>query len=129
MISNLLNNSFEAIEGNKGCIQLTLRRENGQIKIIIEDDGNGMPPEITDKIMNNIIVTAGKSNGCGIGYTQVRENLKASNGQILIESTIAKGTKVILSFPIVDPPNWIAQQISLPKGAVVVVIDDDPSIH
>jgi FixJ family two-component response regulator len=129
MISNLINNSFEAIENKKGEINLNLSQEGEYIKITITDNGRGMPQDVIDKIMNNIVVTSNKKSGYGIGFAQVREAINISNGKMEIKSTIGKGTEINLFFPIVDAPGWIAKQISLPEGSVVVIIDDDPSIH
>ncbi|CAL7961192.1 Sensor protein [Gammaproteobacteria bacterium] len=129
MISNLVNNSVDAFEGKKGKVDLKLSTENEQAKITIQDNGKGMPQKVIDKIMNNIAVTHSKKDGNGIGFTQIRSTLQLSKSSMLIESKIGKGTKIALTFPIADVPDWIAQQIILHKGDTVVVLDDDPSIH
>ncbi len=129
MMSNLIDNAFEAINNKKGRIDITLSKEPDNIKISIKDNGKGMPQAILDKIMNDIKITEGKEKGHGIGFTQVRETLKNNNGKMLIKSAANKGTKIALSFPIIDPPEWIAKKIMLPKNSTIVVLDDDPSIH
>lgn len=129
MISNLLNNSFEAIESKQGVIKITLGKKEDKIKIIIEDDGKGMSKEVVNKIMNKVIVTSGKRGGTGIGLSQVRESLKESKGEMSIDSVYGKGTKITLYFPMISSPDWIARQICLPEKALVVVVDDDPSVH
>lgn len=129
MISNLINNAVDAFEGKEGEIDLKLNLDDERVNIIIQDNGKGMPQEIIDKIMNNIAVTAGKKNGNGIGLAQVRNTLHISKGKMSIESEIGVGTKIILTFPKIGSPDWIAEEIVLHKGDTVVVLDDDDSIH
>jgi PAS domain S-box-containing protein len=129
MISNLINNAVDAFEGKEGEIDLKLSLDDEQVNIIIQDNGKGMPQEIIDKIMNNVAVTAGKKDGNGIGLAQVRNTLQASRGKMSIDSKIGTGTKIVLTFPRVGSPDWIAEEIVLHKGDTVVVLDDDDSIH
>ncbi|MEI8055438.1 MAG: PAS domain-containing protein [bacterium] len=129
MISNLVNNAVDAFEGKKGKVDLKLSTENKHVKITIQDNGKGMPQEVIDKVMNNIAVTQDKKDGNGIGLAQVRGTLQLSKGNMLIDSKIGKGTKITLTFPITGEPDWIAHQVVLHKGDIVLVLDDDGSVH
>lgn len=129
MISNLVNNAVEAFDDKNGKVTLKLKSDTGHIQIIIQDNGKGIPPAVLDKIMNNILVTSGKEEGSGIGLNQVRNTLQANSGKMSIESKVGEGTKIILTFPKVASPEWIANEITLHTGDIVVVLDDDPSIH
>ena len=129
MMSNLINNAVDACEGKKGVINLTLGVNNGDIEIMVSDNGKGMPQEVVNKIMNGIAITANKNDGHGIGFMQIRETLEQSDGKIKINSTVDKGTEVILTFPQVDPPKLLATKIKLSKGDTIVILDDDDSIH
>jgi hypothetical protein len=88
-----------------------------------------MPPEIVDKIMNNISVTQGKEDGHGLGLMQVREALQKNRAKLSINSKIGIGTSIILTFPRVSAPNWITEKINLKKNDIVIILDDDHSIH
>jgi len=130
MISNLINNAVDALnEKTGGKIVLNLKVDNDQVKIIIRDNGKGMPKEIADKIINNVAVTDGKKDGHGIGMKQVQETLQSNQGKLAINSEVGKGTEIILTFPRVKSPDWIVEEIALNKGDVVVILDDDASIH
>lgn len=128
-ISNLINNAVEALEWKEGIVELKLGLDGEQVKVTVQDNGKGIPQEIIDKVMNNISVTSGKKNGCGIGLAQVRGTLHACNGKMEIESKLGEGTKIILTFPRVETAEWVADEIELHKGDTVIVLDDDSSIH
>ncbi len=129
MISNIINNAVDALEDNIGIVNIKLDVKDNLVEIIIEDDGKGMPDKVKDKIMNNEAISAGKKDGHGIGLTQVRQVLEKNGGKLNIESELGVGTKIILTFPKAISPNWIAEIIKIEKDSLVVIVDDDPSIH
>ncbi|HMT02163.1 MAG TPA: ATP-binding protein [Burkholderiales bacterium] len=129
MISNIINNAVDALEDKGGTIEVRLDVKDNLVEIIIEDDGKGMPNKVKDKIMNNEAISAGKKDGHGIGLTQVRQVLEKSGGKLNIESTLGVGTKITLTFPKAATPTWMAERIKIEKDSLVVIVDDDPSIH
>jgi len=129
MLSNLVNNAVEALEGKKGAIHLNLSIEADKVKIVIQDNGKGMPQETIDKILNGVHVDTDKKEGHGIGLTQIRDTITNNQGKLAIESKLGEGTKMIITFPIIDPPKWITKDIKINKGDTVVILDDDRSIH
>lgn len=131
MISNLLNNAIEALEGKKGSIHLGLGIDDMKkdVKITIQDTGKGMPKEIVDKIKSGAAVATDKKEGHGIGLTQIREAIERNWGKFDVISTPGEGTKMIVIFPITVSPEWLAKDIKLNKGDTVTILDDDPSIH
>lgn len=129
MISNITNNAVDAFQGGDGRIVLSLSADNEWVTITVEDNGLGMPKDVADKIMNNVAVTSGKEKGHGIGLTQVRETLQQYQGELKIESEEGKGTKIHLTFPRIRAPKWIAEIIELNSNDIVLILDDDSSIH
>lgn len=128
-MSNIINNAVGAFKNGKGNVTIQLDTTKDRVKIIVQDDGQGMPPEVRDKIMSNIAVTHGKADGHGIGLQVVRDTLRQCQGELVIESVLGKGTSVILSFPRIKAPSWIAEEIKLGPDAIMVILDDDTSIH
>ncbi|MFN8769358.1 MAG: amino acid adenylation domain-containing protein, partial [Neisseriaceae bacterium] len=128
-LSNLINNSVDALGGKSGIVTAGLNCESNKVNLIIKDNGQGIKPEVLDKIRNNIKITDGKKDGHGIGLSQVRETLQKNDGSILINSTPGNGTEVILTFPRIKTPSWIATEISLNSDDIIVILDDDASIH
>ena len=129
MISNLINNAVDALDGKEGKVEIKLDLIGTDARVVIRDNGKGMPPEVLDKIKNKIQVTSEKKDGHGIGFSQIHDTLDASQGQIAIESQVGRGTQITLTFPTVSPPEWMVQEIELNKGDTIIVLDDDDSIH
>lgn len=129
MLSNLINNAVDALEGQAGNVQLELRVEDDKVVIIVADTGKGMPDIVRDKILQGISVTDGKKDGHGIGMTQVGETLRKSKGTLAIESAPNAGTKMIITFPRVATPAWAATELNLTADQTVLILDDDQFIH
>ena len=129
MISNVINNAVEAREGKDCAVILKLDATTEWVTVTILDKGKGMSPALIEKIMNNEVVTEGKIDGTGIGLTQVRETLRRNYGAMTIDSKVGSGTKIILKFPRTNMPTWMTDDISLLSDNIVVVLDDDRSIH
>ncbi|MCC2644610.1 MAG: putative Phenylalanine racemase (ATP-hydrolyzing), partial [Burkholderiales bacterium] len=114
MMSNLLNNAVEAIEGKAdGKINLVLNVDSEWVNITITDNGKGMPKELIEKIENDIAVSEGKENGSGIGFTQIRDTIKRNFGEFKIFSTVDVRTSILIKFPKIPAPYWIAQEIKI----------------
>lgn len=128
-VSNLINNAVDAFSPEGGKVVLKLDATPEWVKIIIQDNGKGMSPELIDKIRQNIAITEGKPDGHGIGLTQVRETLTENQGELHIESEIGAGSTVTMLFPRCTSPAWIADEIKLSPANLVVILDDDSSIH
>jgi len=131
MISNLLNNAIEALDGKKGIIHLGLSVDEikKDLRITIQDNGRGMSEEIASKIRSGATVATDKKEGHGIGLTQIREAIANNRGKFDITSKLGEGTTICVTFPLTTPPQWLAKDIKLNLGDTVVVLDDDTSIH
>ncbi len=129
MISNLINNAIEAIKHEFGVIRINLDVSELSVKISIEDNGEGMPTKIIDMINNNIAVTSQKKQGHGLGLSQVRESLKHNDGCLEIDSELGRGTKILLTFTKNQQPSWIVEKIEINTDDIVVILDDDLSVH
>ena len=128
-ISNLVNNAVDAFEGKNGEVTISLDIHEQNVRIIIEDKGKGISGVVLNKIRNAVAVTDGKIDGHGIGYSQISEMLKQNNGTLDIKSDIKGGTKVTITFPRVNSPDWIASKIELNSDDLLIILDDDQSIH
>lgn len=129
MVSNIINNAVDSFDQKEGKIKLHLDADDDRVSVKIEDDGKGMSSELVQKIMSQIAVTEGKKDGHGIGLTQVRETLQNNHGQWNIESQIGSGTKIQITFQRAQPLGWIADTIELNCNDMIVILDDDSSIH
>ncbi|MGB9643008.1 MAG: ATP-binding protein [Candidatus Ratteibacteria bacterium] len=95
---NILLNSAEAMEENKGTIKVQLLNDNENVVLTIQDNGCGIPEENLNKIFDPLFTT--KPNGTGLGLPIVNEIIAQHNGRIFVESKKGIGTKVIIELPL-----------------------------
>ncbi len=128
---NLVTNSIEAIS-DKGQIQLSLSKDEGNILILIKDSGKGIPKDIIPKLMSEG-ATFGKTNGSGLGLFHVKNILDSLNGRVEIVSEEGIGTAITLTVPLIPEKrvNMLSQgsRIKLFPGQELVIVDDDELIH
>lgn len=131
-ISNLINNAVEALPSTGGTIELKLTATDEWVSIKLLDDGAGIPQEILEKIKKKEVVSHGKAHGHGLGLSVVRDMIEANHGEFDIFSSTVKmnhGTTITLRFPRVMTPNWAVEELNFMKNDIVIILDDDVSIH
>lgn len=132
VLSNLIDNSVEALSDNVGVIDVTLGSTSTGVFIKIRDNGKGIPKDILDKLGQKGF-SYGKSEvagaGSGLGLFHAKKMLGSWGGSLSINSKIKEGTKVLINLPKVEAPEWFAQKLIIHKDGLVVAIDDDNSIH
>lgn len=129
MLSNLMNNAVDALEGGQGVVSLHLSANPEWVQITLQDTGKGMSEELIAKILHKTAVTEGKKEGHGLGLTQVWDTLDRNQGEMKIVSQPGQGTTIVLNFPRITAPHWIAEEILLKENDIVIILDDDTSIH
>jgi signal transduction histidine kinase len=97
VLVNLLQNAREAMHGH-GQIKVSARF-SGQdsVRILIEDDGPGIPPDKIDKIFEAYFTTRAK--GTGLGLAIVKHNTEMYGGAVTVHSELGKGTRFDIEFP------------------------------
>jgi signal transduction histidine kinase len=96
ILSNIINNSVEA---SASKIIVETQKDDHYLKIIITDNGKGIPTHIQNNIFKTGF-TYGKEKGSGLGLGQVREEMNKTHGSIEITSQVGLGTEVKLLFPL-----------------------------
>ena len=99
MFNNLLQN---AINYGKTSVRVTLLNESDQLKIIVEDDGLGIPEAQRDNMFKPFVRGSFSNNnhGHGMGLAIVKRILDWHEGTIHIEdSTALNGAKFVLTLP------------------------------
>ncbi|MBI2519035.1 MAG: HAMP domain-containing histidine kinase [Bdellovibrio sp.] len=127
VISNLINNGVEALE-DSGRLTIEMALVQTLIQIKITDNGKGIPDDIIPKLMQKGN-TFGKVGGSGLGLFHAKNNVQSWGGKIVIESTVNKGTIVTVFIPQASAPQWFVSGLTLTPKSMIVVLDDDSSIH
>ena len=99
VIENLVKNSIDSMNGS-GNIIISVFNNNNEIKILVKDDGNGIPPKIQKKIFNSGFTSKKKGWGLGLSLSKRIIN-QYHNGKIFIkESDRKKGTSIEIKLPV-----------------------------
>jgi signal transduction histidine kinase len=99
VLSNLMNNSFEAYRNEVGAIEVSVNQDSDRCEISVKDYGVGISDEITAQLGKKAISTK-EALGRGIGLLHAFKMIEAWGGKISINSTIGKGTEVKICLPV-----------------------------
>jgi signal transduction histidine kinase len=100
---NLVNNALKYSPEEK-FLGVKLYRENGIVKLEVEDHGIGITRREQTKIFEKFYRTGDplvhNTKGSGLGLSLVRHITNAHGGNVTVESTPGKGSKFTLSLPL-----------------------------
>ena len=126
-LSNLVNNAVEAV-GDQGHVLVSLASDGDRVVLKITDDGPGIPAEVLTKLGERGF-THGKPGGLGLGIHHAKVDAAAWGGALEIHSQPGRGTTISLGLPRAEPPAWFVPRLELREGGVLIVLDDDATIH
>ncbi|MCZ7558201.1 MAG: ATP-binding protein [Bacteroidia bacterium] len=95
-VTNLLRNAVQAI-ASEGEIRIHVSIADDLVRIVIEDDGCGIPPDLLPRIFEPNFST--KTEGMGLGLAIVKKILDDTGGSIHIQSEPGHGTRVVVDLP------------------------------
>jgi signal transduction histidine kinase/pSer/pThr/pTyr-binding forkhead associated (FHA) protein len=102
---NIVSNAMDAIEERSdGKITVGTRwgHDEGVVKLIVMDNGTGIPPEVLSDIFKPFASTKG-SKGTGLGLAVSRKILREHGGDIVVQSQVGVGSKFTLRLPLKSP--------------------------
>ncbi len=101
---NLTSNAMEALGGlaqgeKEGQLEIELSRQRDDCLLRVTDNGEGISPEIHDKIFQLYFSTKGKGRGTGIGLAMTFRIVQLHSGMVWFESEPGKGTTFWIRLP------------------------------
>lgn len=107
VLTNILQNArLHGFEGRPhGILRIACHaHHNGHVRIVCSDDGNGMTPEVLERVFEAFFTTKFGKGGSGLGmqivYTLVTGLL---GGQVHVTSVHGQGTEVEIVLPLCAP--------------------------
>jgi signal transduction histidine kinase len=98
---NIVGNAIDAVEGreNPRVTVGTRLSDEGFVRIVVMDNGAGIPAEQLQEVFKPFVSTKG-SRGTGLGLPVSRKILREHGGDLLVQSQLEVGTTFVLKLPI-----------------------------
>jgi len=105
---NIYNNAFYALAektktaspGYEPVLSVTTKKLNTEIRIIIRDNGTGIPANIRNKIFQPFFTTKPTGEGTGLGLSLSYDTVKAHEGEMIVNTEDGQFTEFIITLPI-----------------------------
>jgi len=97
-LTHIIKNAQEATS-QSGFVDVTLRRDDNNAIITIEDNGSGMSSDFIRDQLFKPFVTTKSGKGMGIGVYQANEYISSLGGNINVNSILQEGTSFTISLP------------------------------
>ncbi len=151
LIVNLCMNAVQSMSQGKGFLGVSLKETEvavgcpaivsdltpgKYVLLTVRDTGCGISPEIQERIFEPFFTTRKAIKGSGLGLAVAYEVIRKTNGSVLFQSEIGKGTRFKVFFPLCsqaqDVPILPGQEMS-GQGENILLVDDNTvelrSIH
>lgn len=131
---NLLVNAVQALPSGRDENEVVVETvvEDDVVRILIADNGPGIPRDLVDSIFEPFVSTKG-SAGSGLGLSICREIVTAHGGRIEVLNVQGEGASFLIELPHAsgrDAPASSRRNTSTPPPmrARVLIVDDEKSI-
>ncbi|NQV71834.1 response regulator [bacterium] len=103
IIVNLLSNAFKYAT-SATALRLAATAHGEQIHIAVEDNGEGIPPELHTRIFDKFFQTEahpdGVKAGVGLGLAFCKMATRVMGGDIQVETALPHGSRFVISLPL-----------------------------
>ncbi len=109
VVLNLLTNAFYAVNEKKKqkpeqfepTVSISTKKIGNKVEIRIEDNGNGMPESVKEKIFQPFFTTKPTGQGTGLGLSMSYDIVtKGHGGTLKVGSEVGKGSNFIIELPL-----------------------------
>ena len=134
VLVNLLTNAIQVLENRPGkrIVEIATQYCDNRIRIVVADNGPGIPDAIMERIFDPFFTTKGPGKGTGLGLS-----ICYSIVNIRVESKAGKGTRFIVELLVVKCPDAVhpkpveesvgEREPDAPRRRLLIV-DDEPGI-
>ncbi|HAH07888.1 MAG TPA: hypothetical protein DCM05_15420 [Elusimicrobia bacterium] len=135
VVFNLLTNAEQAIRSHgegRGRIRLKSELAGGRLRVLVSDDGPGIPPEVLDRIWEPFFTTKPVGTGTGLGLGISKQIIEDQGGRLCVRSEPGRGASFIIDLPApsspAEAPAAPAQAPAAPSRHILVA-EDDPALR
>jgi two-component system NtrC family sensor kinase len=96
----LVMNALDALpQGGNLWVTSSFGREPDQVRVVVRDDGSGIPADILPRIFEPFLTTKESGRGVGLGLAISHSILERHNGNIEVQSEVGRGTTFTVTLP------------------------------
>lgn len=102
ILSNLISNAIKfqkSAPWHKPNVRITIAKDHGKTLINIEDNGEGISPEFTERVFHMFFRASEGSKGSGLGLYIAKESARKIGGNIALKSEPGKGSVFTVEIP------------------------------
>ncbi len=103
-LTNLLQNAVDSIDGRpeaaerpQGSVEVRLSWDEDAARIVVQDNGRGLPTEGRDRLTEPYVTTRAK--GTGLGLAIVKKIMEDHGGDLLLDDRPGGGARITLVIP------------------------------
>ncbi len=101
IFNNLISNAikYADLKKEQSLIEIDIHCTASEAKIIVRDNGEGIPCDALKKIFDMFFRASAKGTGSGLGLYIVKEAIQKLRGTIIVNSELDRGTEFIVQIP------------------------------
>ncbi len=99
VLCHLVENGIEAMPSG-GTVTIRLSRKKGEAVLVVEDQGEGIPPQVLRKVKEPFFTT--KEDGTGLGLAICSRLIDENSGTLTLESVVGIGTRAVIRLPLLS---------------------------
>lgn len=114
VILNLVMNAAEATTNRAGgriIVETRLADAGSLVELVVEDNGEGMTPEVVKRIFDPFFTTKPDGKGVGLGLAVLYGIVQAHDGDVEVSSTPGHGSRFVVLLPLYN-----GQPVTAPAG-------------
>ncbi|HKK11672.1 MAG TPA: GAF domain-containing protein, partial [Flavobacteriaceae bacterium] len=113
VVLNLITNAFYAAtekkkqlkingseDGYEPTVSVSTKKSGNYVEISVEDNGNGIPKTLIDKIFQPFFTTKPTGEGTGLGLSLSYDIIQAHGGELKVKTEKGKGTVFSIQLPV-----------------------------
>ncbi len=145
VLMNLSTNAAQAMGAKGGILEIDLQQvQTGPeliapnrvptqapwLKLTVADTGQGMPPELLERIFEPYYTTKRQGKGTGLGLAVVHGIVESHGGTITVESEPGGGTVFQVYLPVIPETTdqEVPEQEEAPSGRERILLVDDEEV-